>query len=305
MEIKKSWRGRIGKFVDKLSGTKTLYEGASEYAALKVQKKRGTINLISGNKYLQSSYRPGNPPSLPLSLKLRWARRLRRITRPNAFCEGRVKKPTGTVWDYFLVGPLFAPNPSEVKDVCVLGLGVGVAVKLLNRFYKIDKIVGVEIDKVVVDLGRKFFDLNDGNLEIHIQDAAGYVKKSSKKFDLILIDTFKDDAVDPKCSCVEFYLNATKLLKPGGVVLVNRANTKGQEKTNKKFLREFPRLFTQCYALTVRNNVFYFGLQESLEKQKIMERIKNLGFLKDFRDFNISVHGKTLDPHEGLAAELR
>lgn len=274
MEIKKSWRGRIGKFVDKLSGTKTLYEGASEYAALKVQKKRGTINLISGNKYLQSSYRPG-------------------------------KKPTGTVWDYFLVGPLFAPNPSKVKDVCVLGLGVGVAVKLLNRFYKIDKIVGVEIDKVVVDLGRKFFDLNDENLEIHIQDAAGYVKKSSKKFDLILIDTFKDDAVDPKCSCVEFYLNATKLLKPGGVVLVNRANTKGQEKTNKKFLREFPRLFTQCYALTVRNNVFYFGLQESLEKQKIMERIKNLGFLKDFRDFNISVHGKTLDPHEGLAAELR
>lgn len=236
--------------------SKILYEGASEYTTLKVQKKQGAISLISGNKHLQSSYRPS-------------------------------KKPVGTVWDYFLIAPLFTPKPDEVTDVCILGLGAGVAVRLLNRFYKIERIVGVEIDKVVADLGKEFFNLNDNNLEIHIQDAAEYIKESSKKFDLILIDTFKDDAVDPGCSCQEFYSNVIKLLKPGGIVLVNRANTKKQERTNKEFRLEFPPLFTRCYALTVKNNIFYFGLQKPLEKQKIIERIKKIDFLKGFNERNL------------------
>jgi len=218
--------------------SKILYQGKSEYATFKVLKKRGVINLISGGKYLQSSYRPG-------------------------------KKPVGTVWDYFLTGPLFAPDPNEVKDVCILGLGAGVAVKLLNQFYKIERIVGVEIDKVVVDLGKKFFDLNDDNLEIHIQDAAEYVKKSSERFDLIIIDTFHGKDVDPRCSCPEFYSDVIKLLKPGGVVLVNRVDTKRP-----------PPLFAQCYTLTVRNNIFYLGLKKPLPKQIIMERLER--FTKGF-----------------------
>ncbi len=291
--------------------SKILYEGTSEYTTLQVRQKRGTISLISGNKHVQSSYRPG-------------------------------KKPLGTVWDYFLVAPLFAPKPDEVKDVCILGLGAGVAVKLLNRVYQIERIVGVEVDKVVAYLGKEFFNLNDDNLEVCVQGAAEYVRENSEKpayrrprFDLVLIDTFKDDEIDPRCSCLEFYLNVIKLLKPEGIVLANRANTKKQEKTNKKFLLEFPRLFAQCYALTVRNNTFYFGLrrkddrtpthvgggrhlglQKPLKKQKIVERIKNLAakgeftrFLKDFHEsglkvFSISVHGKTLDPREELAVEL-
>jgi len=271
MEIKKSGWGRIGKIIDKLSGTKTLYEGTSEYATLQVQKKRGTISLISGNKHLQSSYRPG-------------------------------KRPLGTVWDYFLVAPLFAPNPDEVKKVCILGLGAGVVVKLLNRVYKIERIVGVEIDKVVVGLGREFFDLNDNNLEVYIQDAAEYVKKTLRKFDLILIDTFKDDEIDLRCSCQEFYSKVIKLLKPGGIVLANRANTQNQEKTNKEFRLEFPRLFTQCYALTVRNNIFYLGLQSTLEKQEIVERIKGLAAREEFTNFLKGFDENGL--REEFAAEL-
>lgn len=250
--------------------TKILYEGVSEYATLQVRRKRGTISLISGGKHVQSSYRPG-------------------------------KKLQGTVWDYFPLAPLFAPKTDEVKDVCILGLGVGVAVKLLNRVYKIERIVGVEIDEVVVGLGRRFFNMNDSNLEVCIQDAAEYVKESSKKaayrrprFDLILVDTFKDDEVDPRCSCLDFYSKVIKLLKPGGVVLVNRADTKKQARTNKEFRLEFPRLFAQCYALRVKNNIFYFGLQKPLKKQKIIGRMKGLaaqggfvGFLKNFNDKNL------------------
>ena len=234
--------------------SKILYEGVSEYATLKVLQNRGTISLISGGKFVQSSYRPG-------------------------------QRPLGTVWDYFLVAPLFAPNPDEVKEVCILGLGAGVAVKLLNSVYKIERIVGVEIDEVVVDLGRRFFDLNDSNLEVRLQDAAEYVKESSRKFDLILIDTFKDDEVDSGCSCLEFYSNAVKLLKPGGIVLVNRAKTKEQEKTNKDFRREFPRLFSQGYGLAVKNNIFYLGLQKPLEKREIIERIKGLAAKREFTRF--------------------
>ena len=244
----------LKKLVDKLLGVKILYEGNSEFGSLKVYKEQGTINLTFDNKYIQSSYRPG-------------------------------KTPTGSVWDYFLIGPLFAPSPNEIKTVCILGLGAGTAVKLLNQPYKIGRIVGVEIDKKVVTLGIKYFDLNDNNLEIVIKDASKYIKETQEIFDFILVDTFFGDKIDPICSNLKFYADIKKHLSKEGLVLVNRVNTKKQSEINQKFLQEFPKLFAQCYALKVRKNTFYFGLEKPQKNEEILKRIQNSAANNKFLSF--------------------
>lgn len=245
---------KIRKFIDKLFGVKILYEGTSQYGQLKVCEEQGTVNLVSGGSFVQSSYRPQ-------------------------------KKPLGSVWDYFLVAPLFAPSPKKVKSVCILGLGAGAAVKLLNRVYKIERTAGVEIDEAVVNLGRRFFDLNDKNLEIFIKEAQRYVKETSEKFDIILVDAFVDNKVAPGCNTLEFFQDIVKILAEEGVVLVNRVSGKDPAGVNKEFLSFFLKLFPQVYALKVRKNIFYFGLKRPLERFLVEARIKKAAEENDFLVF--------------------
>lgn len=245
---------KIEKFIAKLLRVEILYEGYSQHGSLKVYKEQGAINLVSGGTFVQSSYRPQ-------------------------------KKPLGSVWDYFLVAPLFAPNPEKVKNICILGLGAGAAVKLLNQVYRIERIVGVEIDEDIVNLGRRFFDLNDKNLEVLIKEAQRYVKETSEKFNIILVDAFADNKVAPGCNTSEFFHSIVKILTEEGVVLVNRVSSQEQREVNKEFLGFFLKLFPQVYALKVRKNIFYIGLKKPLERFLIEARIKKASEKNDFLVF--------------------
>ena len=56
------------------------------------------------------------------------------------------------------------------------------------------EIHGVEIDPEVITIGKQFFDLDKvKNLQLFIQDAQEYVKNTSERYDLIIVDIFQDD----------------------------------------------------------------------------------------------------------------
>ena len=85
---------------------------------------------------------------------------------------------------------------SKVKSCLILGLGGGLAVKIINKYFPKAKILGIEIDPIMIELGKKYLNLSEyKNLEIKIADAFNWVQKSGgsnhqTKFDLILIDLY-------------------------------------------------------------------------------------------------------------------
>lgn len=242
-------------------GRKILYQQTSPYGELLVYKDRNGTHLINNGKFCQTTYNPH-------------------------------QKPQGSVWDCYLLAPLFAKNPMDVKSICILGLGGGAAVKRFNQAYTLQKIVGVEINKDVVEVGEKYFDLTDQNLEVVIKDAAEYVKETEHTFDVVLVDTFHGDNVDLKCNSEDFYRDVLRMINLGGVVLANRVPAQNQKEANDMFLNVFPNLFPQCYRLKVKHNEFYFGLTKPLSKDEVQKRISsaaqenpNLGFLKRCFEF--------------------
>ncbi len=107
----------------------------------------------------------------------------------------------------------------NAKTWLVLGLATGTVAKLINKKFKGAKIVGVEIDPVMIDIGKRYFELDKiQNLKIVNQDAKRYVLNTEEKFDLILVDLYLGDQ-PPDFLYSPKYLK--KLREIGKTVIIN------------------------------------------------------------------------------------
>lgn len=107
------------------------------------------------------------------------------------------------------------PNKNLVNNILVLGLGGGTLAKLLRKKYPNAKITGVEIDEVMIELGKKYLDLGKYNVDIKIEDAKTF---QLKKYDLVIVDMYTGDNF-PKEFESELFL---KKLSKFPIVIINR-----------------------------------------------------------------------------------
>lgn len=247
-EVKINPQDIFNKFFKHGIESRTLYSGQSFFGPVNVRqtKTNEKLELWTGDGHLQSS----------------------------TCLNGEIK---GSVWDYYLVAPAFFPENFKFKSLCLLGLGVGTTVKLFNKTYSPERIVGVEIDPVIISLGQRYFSLNDHNLEIACADASEFIAGVEEKFDLIIVDTFQQDRFSQSCERLEFYSNCLKCLNPGGVIVVNRARTQKQKEANRAFQQQFAYVFPETYVLPVHWNAFYFGLTTPIQKGQALNHMINIG----------------------------
>lgn len=116
----------------------------------------------------------------------------------------------------------------DPKSVLVLGCGGGTQPKLLNGQFKgrnDREITVVEIDKKIVDMARKHFNLDDNkNLKVIVGDAfkaVGDFSKSRKKFDLIIVDLFVGEKVPKKIIDPSFLKSLSSVVTGDGLIIFN------------------------------------------------------------------------------------
>lgn len=111
------------------------------------------------------------------------------------------------------------------EKTLILGLGGGSVAKVIHKNWPQAKIVGVDIDGVMVNLGKKHLGLDEDIVEIRIQDAMDSVfigLKKKSKYDLICIDLYNGEVFPEKFESDKFLKNVKKLMSEGGVVIFNR-----------------------------------------------------------------------------------
>jgi len=89
-------------------------------------------------------------------------------------------------WNYFNLFPLM----KKVKDVLLLGLGCGTVGLQFKHFFPKLSIDAVEIDKKIIDVARRYFDLDVMAMNIFNEDGTLFIKKGTKQYDLLIIDAF-------------------------------------------------------------------------------------------------------------------
>lgn len=110
----------------------------------------------------------------------------------------------------------------DIQDVLILGLAGGTIINILRKYYPYSRVSAVEIDKVMIDIGKKYFNFAQlSNLQIINTDAFHYLNDCPVAFDLIVIDLYTGKFNPRKSRQIPFLKKIKKRLQKNGLVIFN------------------------------------------------------------------------------------
>ncbi|HEX7103660.1 MAG TPA: fused MFS/spermidine synthase [Nitrolancea sp.] len=174
-----------------------IHEEESEYNYIQVSKQGNVTYLeLNDGHAVHSMYEPG-------------------------------RKIYGGYWDDFSIAPYFNADeqPSNVKNVALIGLAAGTMAQQLTEAYGPIPIDGVEIDPSIVKVGREYFDMNEPNLNVIVQDGRYFLRTSDKQYSLIGIDAYQQPYIPFHLTTKEFFQEVYDHLAPRGVAVLNAGRT--------------------------------------------------------------------------------
>ncbi len=127
-------------------------------------------------------------------------------------------------WDYFVLGPYFTPGArtTSVHDVCFVGLAAGTGARRMTQAFGPNlQIDGVEIDPKIVEVGQRYFAMTEPNLHVIIEDGRYYLKATTKRYDVVAVDAYKQPYIPFQLTTKEFFTEARDHLNPNGTLIVN------------------------------------------------------------------------------------
>ena len=219
------------KFFD---NSNTIYEGESMYNYLRVEEDEDTIVFSTNVLFGVQSIKMKN------------------------------NKLTGMYYDYALSSLVMNKNYNNHQDVLVLGLGTGTfAYEALNYFPDL-KIDGVEIDSKVIDLAHKYFSLPE-EVNTYAEDGRAFINLSKDKYDVIMVDAYRDISVPFQMASLEFFTLVKDHLNDGGVMVLNlNMFDESEGSINDYIIGTIKRLFNHVYALNVGTNLEIFATMEDI-----------------------------------------
>jgi spermidine synthase len=147
-----------------------------------------------------------------------------------------------------------------IGNALIIGLGGGSIAKLIHKYWLKAKITGIDIDPVIVDLGKKYLGLDEREVKIIIGDAYKLAishKLSAISYDLVCVDTYIGDKY-PKKFESEKFLKATKsLLNKNGLVIFNRLYYDEKRPLAHEFEKKLEKVFSKVERIYPEANVMF------------------------------------------------
>ena len=130
----------------------------------------------------------------------------------------------GGPWEQVLTAPFFNPvpqNPAEITSMAIVGLAAGTTARQASAAFPNIEIDGFEIDPEIVDVGRQWFDMNEPNLNVIVEDGRWGLKKSEKQYQIISVDAYRPPYIPAQMTTREFFQEARAHLTDDGVLVLN------------------------------------------------------------------------------------
>lgn len=153
----------------------------------------------------------------------------------------------------------------NVRRVLILGLGGGSSAEVVANYWPDSKITGVDIDHLIIELGKKYLNLSEiKNLKIIESDAQFWINKVSnnKKFDLILVDIYQGSLIPKDYNKIKFIKSLEGLLSVGGIVAFNQRGGEDQRLKHKQSLTMYKKVFPVIKTITPEANIISICFKE-------------------------------------------
>ncbi len=124
-----------------------------------------------------------------------------------------------------LVHPIFQFSKRPPKKILIIGGGDGAVAEEVLKYKFIKNIDLVDIDKEVVDLSKKYFkrinnnSLKNKKIKIFHADAYNFIKKTEKKYDLVIADRPDPIGAGKNLFKNKFYENIKYIMSPNSIAV--------------------------------------------------------------------------------------
>ncbi|MCJ7624207.1 MAG: fused MFS/spermidine synthase [Anaerolineaceae bacterium] len=127
-------------------------------------------------------------------------------------------------WEQVLVGPFFNPAPhfpENIQRIAIVGLAAGTTARQATIAFGEIQIDGYEIDPYIVEVGKEFFEMNQTNLNVIIQDGRWGLSQSKYLYDIISVDAYRPPYIPWHMTTIEFFDIVFQHLTEDGVLVIN------------------------------------------------------------------------------------
>ena len=148
----------------------------------------------------------------------------------------------------------------DFKSTLIIGLGGGGIAKLIAKNWPEAKITGVEIDPVIVKLGKKYLGLDKLNLKIILEDDVRFCNQEAAKkntYDLICIDTYIGQNFPNKFQSVKFLKTIKSLVTRDGIVIFNRLYYQEKIQEAHLFQEKLEEIFPKVEVIKPEANIMF------------------------------------------------
>jgi spermidine synthase len=135
---------------------------------------------------------------------------------------------TGGYWDDPLVLP-FATGGSPPRRIAILGDAAGTVARAYGHYFPATRVDAVELDGELTQIGRRYFHLGGPSLHTYSADARPWLQASSARYDMILLDAYRQPYIPFYLVTREFFGVVKQHLNPGGVFIINVGHIPGSE----------------------------------------------------------------------------
>lgn len=148
----------------------------------------------------------------------------------------------------------------QCKNILYLGVAGGTIVHILSKMFPRAQMTGVDIDAVMIELGKKYFGLGQmQNLSFVTADAKSYIGKTKGKFDLIVVDIYLARDLPDFLRDKKFLGDIRSKLLPHGHMLMNYLRD-GEYKDKAEDLDEkLKDVFREVHHTNYLNNRFFLA----------------------------------------------
>ena len=162
---------------------------------------------------------------------------------------------TGPGWyaDYVLAAPYFnaAPDPGQIHRIANVGLAGGTVARVFTEVYGPVPIDGVEIDPLIVSVGRRYFAMTEPNLHVYVEDGRQFMRTTNQTYDVVVVDAYQQPYMPFHLATQEFMQEIRAHLSSTGVVCFTTGHTRTDYRLVQAFVNTLSTVFATVYTIDV------------------------------------------------------
>ncbi|MGA9190166.1 MAG: fused MFS/spermidine synthase [Anaerolineales bacterium] len=185
-------------------------------------------------------------------------------------------------WDYFLAAPYFndpQSTPQRPQRVGIVGLAAGTIAKQYTAVFGDVPIDGWEIDPEIIQVGREYFGMTEGNLNAIAADGRWGLDHSKHKYSVIAVDAYRPPYIPWHLTTQQFFTIVADHLSDDGVLVINVGRTPTDRRLINAMVGTIGSVFPSVYVVDVPgtfNSIVYATLRPT-QPENLRMNLARLG----------------------------